>query len=142
MVDNFQNIHISKNTLSIDACYNAVLNKECGGNVLFVGTVRNQNKGHSVTHLDFETYKPMALKEMQKIAEKAKSLFEIKNIVIHHREGFVGIKDIAVIIAVSSVHRENAFKACSYAIDQLKNSVPIWKKEHLEDGSYWVNARP
>jgi len=135
-------IIISNEALSIDACYDFVLDESCGGIVIFVGTVRNHNKGQTVTHLDFETYKPMALKEMTSIAGEALKLFEAKKISIHHREGHVGIKDKAVVIAVSTVHRAKAFEACQYCIDQLKDRVPIWKKEFLEDGSYWVNARP
>ena len=133
---------ISEEALSIDTVYQEVLDDSCGGICLFIGTVRNKNKGEDVTHLDFETYTPMALKEMNKIGQKAVDEFDIKHISIFHRSGYVGIKDIAVIIAVSSVHRDASFQACQFAIDTLKETVPIWKKEHLEDGSYWVGARP
>ena len=137
-----KNIKILADPLSIDATYQFVLDDACGGNCLFVGTVRNKNKGKDVTHLDFETYTPMAIKEMDKIADQILDKFDVKKIAIHHRSGYVGITDIAVIIAVSSPHRADAFDACKYAIDTLKETVPIWKKEHLEDGSYWVGARP
>ena len=139
---NIKSIKITEQKLSLDDAYTFILNEGCGGNCIFVGTVRNLNKSKHVTHLDFESYKPMALKEMHKIAELCKEKFQIEKIAIHHRDGYVGIKDIAVVIAVSSVHRADAFSACSFAIDQLKETVPIWKKEHLEDGSYWVGARP
>ena len=139
---NKTNAHISENPLSIDTVYQEVLDESCGGICLFVGTVRNKNKGKDVTHLDFETYTPMALKEMNKIAEQAIEKFGVAHVSIFHRSGYVGIKDIAVIIAVSSIHRNACFEACQYAIDTLKETVPIWKKEHLEDGSYWVGARP
>jgi molybdopterin synthase catalytic subunit len=135
-------VKISNTTLSIDEAYESILHDKCGGNCLFIGTVRNQNKGESVTHLDFDTYDTMAEKEMSKIARQCLDKFDITKIAIHHRKGHVGIKDIAVIIAVSSGHRDASFQACRYAIDTLKNTVPIWKKEHLEDGSYWVGARP
>jgi len=137
-----KSIKISAATLSIDEAYQFVLDESCGGNCLFVGTVRNRNKGKTVTHLDFETYEPMAVKEMDKIADQCLEKFDVKKIAIHHRSGHVGLKDIAVIIAVASPHRADGFKACQYAIDTLKETVPIWKKEHLEDGSYWVGARP
>ncbi len=136
------NISISEEELSIDACYNFVLTEECGGNALFVGTTRNINKEEKVVHLEFETYDAMAIKVMNQIAEEAIAKYKVDRIAIHHRKGRVGIKDIAVIIAVSSPHRDAAFKACRYSIDQLKERVPIWKKEFLENGSYWVNARP
>lgn len=141
-MDQYKDIKITANTLSIDKAYQFVLADQCGGNCIFVGTVRNHNKGKVVTHLDFETYHKMAIKEMDKIAEECIIKYNAKKIAIYHREGHVGIKDIAVIIAVSSHHRAAAFDACSFAIDALKNNVPIWKKEHLEDGSYWVGARP
>jgi len=136
------NIRISGTTLSIDEAYQAILDDGSGGNCLFIGTVRNRNKGVVVTHLDFDTYDEMAEREMKKIAMQCFKKFDITKITIHHRKGYVGIKDIAVIIATSSAHRDAAFQACRYAIDTLKETVPIWKKEHLEDGSYWVGARP
>ena len=136
------NIKISRDPLSIDKAYQSVLADSCGGNCLFIGTVRNRNKGKRVIQLDFETYESMAISEMEKIAKVCLSKFDISRIAIHHREGEVSIREIAVIIAVSSVHRDAAFAACRFAIDELKKTVPIWKKEHLEDGSYWVGARP
>ncbi len=135
-------IQIKSQTLSVDECYQNVVDESCGGIALFVGTVRNHNKGEDVTHLDFETYQAMAVKEMTKIANECQEKFGTAKVCIYHREGHVGIKDIAVVIAVSTIHRKNAFLACEYAIDQLKDRVPIWKKEHLENGSYWVNSRP
>jgi len=135
-------IQIKAETLSIDEAYQKILNEKCGGICLFIGTVRNLNKGKIVTHLDFETYQPMALKEMAKIADQAIELFQVKNMVIHHRSGHVGISDIAVIIGAASIHRKAAFEATQFAIDQLKLHVPIWKKEFLEEGGYWVGARP
>jgi molybdopterin synthase catalytic subunit len=137
-----KSIKISDTALSIDEAYQFVLDASCGGNCLFIGTVRNRNKGKTVTHLNFESYAPMAIKEMDKIADQCLKKFEVTKIAIHHRSGHVGLKDIAVIIAVSSPHRASGFEACQYAIDTLKETVPIWKKEHLEDGSYWVGARP
>ena len=133
---------LSEKPLSIDHCYQSVLDPSCGGNCLFVGTVRNLNKGESVTHLDFEAYGPMAIKELDKIAQHCTDKLGANKVCIHHRTGIVGIKDIAVIIAISSKHRKEAFAACEYVIDTLKETVPIWKREYLTNGSYWVNARP
>lgn len=141
-MDKFIDIQLSPNKLSIDACYDFVLDDSCGGICLFVGTVRNKNKGELVTHLDFESYEPMAIKELNKIALSCIEKFDLAKISIHHRTGHVGIRDKAVVIAVSTIHRKKAFEACEYAIDSLKKNVPIWKKEYLENGSYWVNARP
>lgn len=135
-------IQILDTPLSIDKSYDFVVHKGCGGICLFVGTVRNHNKGETVTHLDFESYKPMAIKELSKIAKACSDYHKAERISIHHRVGHVGLKEKAVIIAVSTPHRTAAFEACQYIIDTLKETVPIWKKEHLEDGSFWVNARP
>ena len=135
-------IKLSDQSLSIDKAYATVQDPTCGGIVLFIGTIRNHNKGKAVTHLDFESYAPMALKEMNLIAEKAKPEHKLYAVTLHHRVGELTIGDIAVIIAVSSHHRKAAFAGCEQVIDELKEHVPIWKKEFLEDGSYWVNARP
>jgi len=135
-------IRITTEKLNIQTCYDFVFDASCGGIALFIGTVRNQTKNKEVTLLDFSTYKPMALKEMKKIAAKALTDFDIFKIAIHHGEGELHIGDIPVIIAVSSPHRKAAFKACQFAIDTLKETVPIWKKEHFVDGEVWVNATP
>ena len=135
-------IKLSDQALSIDSAYASVQDPACGGIVLFVGTIRNHNKGKTVTHLDFESYAPMAIKEMTRIAEKARTEHGLHAVAVHHRVGSLAIGDIAVIIAVSSHHRKAAFAGCEQVIDELKEHVPIWKKEFLEDGSYWVNARP
>jgi molybdopterin synthase catalytic subunit len=139
---NKTSIHITSQKLNLQDCYGFVQDASCGGIALFVGTVRNSTQNKSVTSLDFSSYKPMALKEMQKIAAKALTKFSIHKIAIHHTIGELQIGDIPVIIAVSSAHRKAAFEACEFAIDTLKETVPIWKKEHFEDGEVWVNSHP
>lgn len=135
-------IKITSNKLDLTECYNFVTDASCGGISTFVGTVRNDTQGKEVTQLDFSTYKPMAIKEMQKIADLAIEKFDIKKIAIHHAEGMLQIGDIPVIITASAKHRKAAFDACQFAIDTLKETVPIWKKEHFKDGEVWVNAHP
>lgn len=135
-------IKISSKKLNLQECYDFVVDSSCGGIAVFVGTVRNATQNKEVTQLDFSTYKPMAIKEMQKIANIALDKYAIKKIAIHHAEGMLQIKDIPVIITVSSPHRKAAFDACQYAIDTLKETAPIWKKEYFEDGEVWVNAHP
>ena len=126
----------------MQTCYDFVQDASCGGISLFVGTVRNNSFDKEVTQLNFSTYKPMAVKEITKIAEQALADFDIFKIAIHHAEGDLQIGDIPVIITVSSPHRDAAFKACQFAIDTLKETVPIWKKESFIDGEVWVNAHP
>ncbi|MDG1805242.1 molybdenum cofactor biosynthesis protein MoaE [Flavicella sp.] len=135
-------IKLTTDKLSLDECYNFVDDPTCGGIDIFVGTVRNHTKGKKVKKLDFSAYGPMAIKEMELIAEKALEKFDVLKIAIHHAEGMLQIGDIPVIIAVSAAHRVAAFEACQFAIDTLKETVPIWKKEHFSDGEVWVNAHP
>ena len=135
-------IKISSEKLNLQECYDFVADPSCGGIAVFVGTVRNATQNKEVKQLDFSTYKPMAIKEMQKIADAALEKFSIHKIAIHHAEGLLQIEDVPVIISVSSAHRGAAFEACQYAIDTLKETVPIWKKEFFTDGEVWVNAHP
>lgn len=135
-------VKITSDKLNLQTCYDFVQDASCGGIALFVGTVRNQTKNKEVTLLDFESYESMALKEMQKIADNAIANFDILKIAIHHTEGKLQIGDIPVIIAVAAPHRKAAFAACQFAINTLKETVPIWKKEHFVDGEVWVNTTP
>lgn len=135
-------IKITSKKLDLQECYNFVTDDSCGGISAFVGTVRNDTKGKEVKQLDFSTYKPMAIKEMCKIADLALEKFDIHKIAIHHAEGMLQVGGVPVIITVSSKHRKAAFLACEFAIDTLKETVPIWKKEYFSDGEVWVNAHP
>ncbi len=135
-------IKITSEKLDLQECYSFVEDASCGGICTFIGAVRNDTQGKEVTQLDFSAYKPMAIKEMQKIADLTLDKFDIKKVAIHHAEGMLQIGDIPVIIAASAKHRKAAFEACEFAIDILKQSVPIWKKEHFSDGDVWVNAHP
>ncbi|MEM8526169.1 MAG: molybdenum cofactor biosynthesis protein MoaE [Bacteroidota bacterium] len=135
-------IQLKTTPLNIEECYQNVAASDAGGIDLFVGTVRDQTKGRKVLRLEFEAYEPMAISEMRKIAERAADRWKVKNISIHHRIGTLQIGEIAVIIAVATAHRKAAFEACQFAIDTLKETVPIWKKEIFEDGEVWVAAHP
>jgi molybdopterin synthase catalytic subunit len=128
--------------LSVEQCLSFVQHPGVGGIDIFVGAVRNQTKGKTVLRLDFEAYGPMAVSEMEKIAEAAKAQFEVDRIAIHHRVGRLEIGELPVVIAVGAAHRGAAFDACRFAIDTLKETVPIWKKEYFEDGEVWVAATP
>ncbi len=141
-MQNNKSILVTSEKLNMQNCYDFVQDASCGGIALFIGTVRNKTQEKKVIRLDFSTYKGMAIKEIRKIAEQALAKFDILKIAIHHAEGELQIGDIPVIIAVSSAHRGAAFDACEFAIDTLKQTVPIWKKEHFEDGEVWVNAHP
>lgn len=135
-------IKITDEPLDPAACLAAVGSEESGGINLFVGAVRNSTQGRRVLRLEFEAFEPMALKEMHKIAEAAGGKWPLHALAMHHRTGALAPGEIAVVIAVSAAHRGAAFEACRFAIDTLKESVPIWKKEIFEDGETWVSAHP
>jgi len=135
-------ILVTSKKLNLQKCYDFVQDASCGGVALFVGTVRNNSYNKTVSLLNFSSYKSMAIKEIKKIAQNALTNFDILKITIHHAEGDLHIGDIPVIIAVSAAHRKAAFKACQFAIDTLKETVPIWKKEYFTDGEVWVNSHP
>jgi molybdopterin synthase catalytic subunit len=135
-------IHISQTPLLVEEVTELVRSESCGAINVFVGTVRNQTKGKEVLRLEFEAYESMALREMAKIAARAAEKWPVEAMAIHHRTGVLGIGEIAVIIAVSTPHRKASFEACEFAIDTLKETVPIWKREVFFDGESWVAAHP
>jgi molybdopterin synthase catalytic subunit len=129
---------IRSETLSIDECYAAVGTDEQGAVALFVGRVRNHNQGQPITLLEYEAYPSMAQKEMQRIAEELATQAPGTRLACTHRVGALQIGDIAVVCAVSSPHRDQAFDVCRQFIDAVKARVPIWKREHGPAGPYWV----
>jgi len=135
-------LKISAEPLNILSCIDWVMTPQSGGIDVFIGTVRDATKGKRVIRLEFEAYEPMALNEMKKIAETVLDKWPVHKILIHHRTGTLNIGEIPVLIAISAAHRAAAFDACRYAIDTLKQTVPIWKKEVFEDGEVWVAAHP
>lgn len=135
-------IQLLEEPLSADRCRQWVEDAGAGGTVLFIGTVRDSTQGRPVVRLAFEAYAPMAIREMRKIAEQAARRWPVRAMAIHHRVGILAIGDTAVVIAVATPHRAEAFAACQFAIDTLKQTVPIWKKEIFEDGEVWVAAHP
>ncbi len=135
-------VRILDSPISIEAVESFITSPDCGGLALFVGKVRNQTTGKKVVQLEFEAYEVMALREMKKIAEYILGHWPAVKVAIHHRVGSLDIRETAVAIGVSCPHRDEAFAACSYAIDTLKQTVPIWKKEKFEDGDVWVAAHP
>ena len=112
-----------------------------GGFVSFEGWVRNQNEGQEVTRLEYEAFEALAVKEGDRIVAEALRKFPIKRALCIHRVGSLALGEMAVWVAVSAVHRGEAFDACRYIIDEVKHRVPIWKKEHYRSGdSGWVNC--
>lgn len=135
-------ILLTNSPLSVEACLAEVSSAASGGVAIFVGSVRNETRGRRVLRLEFEAYEPMARLEMGKIADEAVERFGLNAICMHHALGVLEPGELPVIIAAAAAHRDAAFKACRYAIDRLKETVPIWKKEVYEDGEVWVSAHP
>jgi molybdopterin synthase catalytic subunit len=115
---------------------------EDGAALVFEGVVRNQTRGRKTLYLDYEAYEEMALEQMESLAVQAMSLFQIRDVAIIHRLGRLEIGETSVLVAVASAHRAAAFDACRWLIDTLKRTVPIWKKEHFEDGAVWADGEP
>ena len=109
--------------------------QECGGFVAFEGWVRNYNDGKAVLRLEYEAYAELAILEGHRIIKEALDQFPVKDVRSMHRVGLLGLKEVAVWVGVSAIHREEAFGACRYVIDEIKSRVPIWKKEYFADGS-------
>jgi molybdopterin synthase catalytic subunit len=137
--------HFSLSDQPIDpARFRAELeNHEAGALVCFEGRVRRYNDNREVDRLAYEAFGPLAEKEGYRILEETRDQFDILGVACVHRTGLLALGDLAVWVGVVSAHRAEAFDACRYVIDEVKNRVPIWKKEHYRDGdSGWVNPRP
>jgi MoaE-MoaD fusion protein len=115
---------------------------EDGAVVVFDGIVRNHSRGRETLYLDYEAYEEMALRQMKELAGHARERFGVRHVTIVHRLGRLEIGETSVLIVVASAHRTQAFEACRWLIDTLKKTVPIWKKEHFEDGAVWADGEP
>jgi molybdopterin synthase catalytic subunit/molybdopterin converting factor small subunit len=129
---------LSNAPLSLDAVVDEVRSDEAGAIATFVGTTRVHSRGRTVTHLEYEAYQGMAEDVMAQIADELRRRYELCDVAIHHRVGPVGIGEPSVVIAVSAPHRQDALAACKDAIDALKETVPLWKKEVYEGGEEWI----
>jgi len=126
--------------IDVGAVARRVVLPECGATVTLDGYAREWTKGRRTLHLVYEAYPPMAISEMEKLGQEAHEKFEIAHIGIVHRTGRLEIGETSVVIAVSAPHRAAAFAACEWAIRELKQTVPIWKKEVFEDCEEWVKG--
>ena len=115
---------------------------EDGAVVVFDGIVRNNSRGRQTLHLDYEAYEEMAARQLSELAREARGRFGVRQVTIVHRLGRLIVGETSVLIIVSSPHRAQAFEACRWLIDTLKNTVPIWKKEAFVDGAVWADGEP
>jgi molybdopterin synthase catalytic subunit len=129
---------LTEEPLSLDTAFRAVLDPGCGGTALFVGTTRSPNEGREVTELQYEAYAELARPEMERVGREAAARHGLGAVYLAHRVGVVPAAEPSVIVAASAPHRAEAFTGCRELIDQLKATVPIWKKERWADGGRWV----
>jgi MoaE-MoaD fusion protein len=118
----------------------SVQKPEDGAVIVFEGVVRNHSQDKPVRFLEYDAYESMALKKIEEIGSRAKSEYAIRDIAIVHRLGHMEVGECSIVIAVASAHRGPAFDACRFAIDTIKEIVPIWKKEFYEDGEIWIEG--
>jgi molybdopterin synthase catalytic subunit len=126
--------------IDIQSAVNSLQKPEDGAVVVFEGIVRNHSYGKPVRYLEYDAYESMALKKLEEVGSRAKKEFAIRDIAIIHRLGTMNIGECSALIVATSAHRGPAFDACRFAIDTLKEIVPIWKKEFYEDGEVWIEG--
>ena len=131
---------ISKEPINIQAVIDKVVQREAGAITTFIGTVRELTHGKKTLFLIYEAYEAMAVKKLEQIGSEIEERWEGSRVAITHRVGRLDITDVAVVIAVSTPHRADAYEANRYAIERIKEIVPIWKKEHWEDGEAWMTG--
>ena len=131
-------ILVTRESLNPEAVTATVRREANGGVVTFLGTTRNDSDGRRVLYLEYEAYEGMAEKMLGRIAEEISQRWGITDVSIAHRFGRLELGEISLVVAVASPHRQEAFQACLYTVDRIKQNVPIWKKEVFEDGEVWV----
>lgn len=142
--DDAQFVRVQREDFSVDAEINRVRSRSTriGGISIFLGTARDRSKGRDVDSITFEHYEGMAQKKLREIRERALKDFDVIEVLILHRYGEIGIGENIVLIVVGAEHRAEAFRACKWAIDELKQITPIWKLEHTPQGEVWVEEHP
>ena len=128
--------------IDFDEALNAVVAPENGAVVTFRGDTRNHSEGKTVQKLFYEAYEPMATEKMNEIVDEVQERWQVRDFAMIHRVGEVPIGEASIFIVAAAPHRAEAFAACHYAIDTLKQTVPIWKKEFFEGGEMWVGETP
>jgi molybdopterin synthase catalytic subunit len=132
---------IVRRRIDLAALDRAVRDPRAGAVVTFVGTTRNENAGRRVRRLEYEAFASMAASEMRRLGGEAVRRWKLRKVAMAHRIGVVPVGEASVAIAVSAGHRGEAFEACRWLIDRLKEIVPIWKKEHYRGGEIWIGAQ-
>jgi len=132
--------HLTADPLNAEAIVVSVSSAGCGAVATFIGLVRDYNQGRRVEWLDYEAYPALAVKTFERIGSEAAARWPFVALAIHHRVGRIAIGESSVVIAAASPHRADAFAACRYAIERVKQIAPVWKHEHFEGGDVWVEG--
>jgi molybdopterin synthase catalytic subunit len=133
-------IEITDQELDPEAISASVKKNSNGAVVTFFGTTRDSTQDRKVQYLEYEAYQPMAEKKLGEISDDIRRKYRIEDIALVHRVKHLGVGEISLVVAVGSPHREAAFAACQYAVDRIKHTVPIWKKEYFVGGDVWVES--
>ena len=133
-------VAVTSEPLDSDALVSLVGAKGDGAVVTFAGLVRNHNQGRQVQFLEYEAYEPLAIRALQRIVDEARELWSGARVAVHHRLGRLEIGEASIVIAAASAHRADAFAACRYTIERVKQIVPIWKREHFDGGDVWLEG--
>ena len=134
-------IHITHEPLDPESITAKVSGDSNGAVLTFLGTTRNVTRDRKVLYLEYEAYRPMADKMLAEIAAEMKRKWPVEDVAIAHRLGRLEIGETSLVVAVAAGHRKEAFAACQYSVDRIKQIVPIWKKEFFEDGEVWVGSQ-
>jgi molybdopterin synthase catalytic subunit len=134
---------ITTKPIDLSSILETMRDDSAGGMVLFVGTVRNRDEGNRVEKLEYQTYRAMAERRMEEIESEVRRKWKVAKIRIVHRVGLLGVGEVSVAVAVSTEHRAEAFEAARFAIERIKHSLPVWKKEKLAGGkNVWLEGVP
>ena len=134
-------VRLTPDPIDYHALAESVRSPRCGAVALFLGTVRDLTGDRVTTHLDYHAYPPMAEKKLAEVEAEVRRRWPVGDVALVHRVGTLGVGEVSVAVAVSAPHRGDAFEACRFAIDTLKETVPIWKRENAPDGaSQWVEG--
>ncbi len=135
-------VALTSEPLDLQALIAAVGGQEHGDGAIatFIGLVRDHNQGRRVSYLEYEAYEPLAVKALQRIVDEARESWPGARLGVHHRVGRIELSEASIVIAAASAHRAEAFAACRYTIERVKQIVPIWKHEHFEGGEVWLEG--
>jgi molybdopterin synthase catalytic subunit len=133
-------VAVTSAPLDSEALVGVIDKKGDGAIVTFAGLVRDHNQGRQVQFLEYEAYEPLAIRALQRIVDEARELWPGAHVAVHHRLGRLEIGEASIVIAAASPHRADAFAACRYTIERVKQIVPIWKREHFDGGDVWLEG--